>query len=296
VTTVREVPAFPAAVFATVPDESTYEIRRIEGTIPAGLSGTTYWNGPARFGIGPGRARHWLDGDGMVTALHMQAGAIRFTNKFVRTRKWNEETSAGRPVFRCFATAFRGDRLLRGIGLESPANISVVPFDRVLLAFGEQGLPWRIDPYSLDTQGQYSFGGTINEVTPFAAHAKLDADSGALVNFGVSFDPRRPSVTLYDFAPEGALVSRRCIPLEQPSSIHDCVLTSRSAIFYVSPYIVDVRSLVRGGTLLDALTWRPEFGSRIVVVDRASGSARTIRIAGRYCLHTINAFGPLVRR
>jgi all-trans-8'-apo-beta-carotenal 15,15'-oxygenase len=284
------IAAFPTGIFATAPAESSYDVETIVGSLPPGLHGTAYWNGPGRFGFGSRRARHWLDGDGMIAALDIRGERIRFANRFVRTRKWEDEEAAGLPLFRCFGTAFPGDRTMRGIALESPANVSVVPFDGALLAFGEQGLPWRIDPGSLETHGQCTFGGAVNGVTPFAAHAKLEPDTGALVNFGVSFDAAKPCVFLYRFAPNAALVGRRRIPLEWPCSIHDFALTRRYALFYVSPYLVNVTALARGGTLLDALTWRPQLGSRIIIVDCGDGATRTIRIPGRYCLHTINAF------
>ena len=58
--------------------------------------------------------------------------------------------------------------------LEPPKNVSVYPFDGKLLAFGEQAIPMDLDPVTLETKGYYDFHGALNEVTPFAAHAKTD--------------------------------------------------------------------------------------------------------------------------
>ncbi len=42
---------------------------------------------------------------------------------------------------------------------------------------------------------------------------------------------------------------------------------------------------------MDALSWQPERGSRLIVLDRASGELLfTLEIARRYCLHLINSF------
>ncbi len=288
-TVAAAVAPFPADVFESPAVESGYTRCMVRGELPAGLDGAAYWNGPARFGAGGRSARHWLDGDGMVAALGIDGPHVRFANRFVRTRKWCDETAIGRPLFRCFGTAFAGDRVLRGMALESPANVSVVPFDGALLAFGEQGLPWRIDPDSLETKGQCTFRGAVNEVTPFAAHAKVDPETGVLVNFGVSFDARCPALSLYQFTPDGSLATRRRVPLEWPCSIHDFGLTRHFAVFYASPYLVDVTTLARGGTLLEALEWRPELRSRIVIVDRSSGATGRIPLNSGYCLHIINA-------
>ena len=54
-------------------EEGDYSVGRIDGEVPAGLRGSYYLNGPARFGRGQQRYRHWLDGDGMVAALSRAA-------------------------------------------------------------------------------------------------------------------------------------------------------------------------------------------------------------------------------
>jgi carotenoid cleavage dioxygenase-like enzyme len=172
--------------FAFVPRERSCPVA-VEGDVPAFLRGTYYLNGPARFERGGVRYRHWLDGDGMVCALTLFDGGARFACRFVRSGKYTAEEEAGQALFRTFGTAFPGDRLVRGIALESPVNVSVYPWGDTLLAFGEQGIPWELDPVTLETRGLYTFGGALNPVTPFAAHPKIDPETGELFNFGVSF-------------------------------------------------------------------------------------------------------------
>ncbi len=173
--------------FASVPEERSGEPLKVEGKIPAFLRGTYFLNGPARFHRGEVRYQHWLDGDGMVCALRFQDGRALLTNRFVRCTKWVEEEAAGRALYRTFGTAFPGDRLVRGIALESPVNVSLYPYAGTLLALGEQGLPWELDPETLETRGLYNFGGALNPVSPFAAHPKIDPETGELFNFGISF-------------------------------------------------------------------------------------------------------------
>src|SRR5207253_928631 len=121
------------------------EVTRVEGRVPDHIRGTYYVNGPARFGRAGRRYRNWLDGDGMVCALRFDV-RIRFNSRYVRTRKLVAEEEAGRLLFRTFGTSFPGDRLRRGIVTESPANVSICRFDDRLLVFGEQSLPYAIDP------------------------------------------------------------------------------------------------------------------------------------------------------
>ena len=278
--------------FAFLPREGSYAIRRVEGKVPAFLRGTYLLNGPARFERGGLRYRHWLDGDGMVCALRFGADEIRFTNRFVRSAKWSAEEEAGRPLFRTFGTGFAGDQLLRGVALASPVNVSVFPWQGTLLAFGEQGRPWELDPETLETRGEYDFGGRLNPLAPFSAHPKIDPVTGELLNFGVSFAAAQPALNLFRFTATGELVYRRRIPLADPCSLHDFALSQRHAVFYLSPYLLDMsRFLAGSGTLMDCLSWEPERGSRLLVASRESGEAMaTIPVGEGYCLHLINAF------
>jgi all-trans-8'-apo-beta-carotenal 15,15'-oxygenase len=276
--------------FSFVPEERSGPVR-VEGTLPAFLRGTYYLNGPARFARGDVRYRHWLDGDGMVCALAFGDGAPHLTTRFVRSAKWTAEEEAERALFRTFGTAFPGDRLVRGVALESPVNVSVVPWRDTLLALGEQGLPYELDPITLETRGPWTFGGALNPVSPFAAHAKLDPESGELVNFGISFASAQPVLNLYRFSAEGALLYRRRLPLPWACSLHDFALSPRHVIFYLAPYVLDMESLTGGRTLMESLVWKPELGTHLLIASRETGEAvATVPVGERYCLHTINAF------
>lgn len=278
--------------FAFVPDEGARAIDDIRGAIPPFLRGTCLFNGPARFARAGLRYRHWLDGDGMVCALDFSEDGVRLTNRFVQSAKFVAEEAAGRPIFRAFGTAFAGDVLRRGIGLESPVNVSVYPYAGTLLAFGEQGLPWEMHPATLETRGPYTFGGQLNEITPFSAHPKFDHVTGQMFNFGVSFSTEHPAISLFRFEADGRLAYRRRLPLPYPSSIHDFALSPGYAVVYVSPYLLDMNALMqKGATLMDALTWQPERGSHLLVASRETGALiASIPVGHRYCLHLINAF------
>lgn len=301
-------------LFAEVPVERSYAVRQVRGSLPAWLRGTCYWNGPARFARGGQRFGHWLDGDGMVTALRFDDGGVHFTNRFVRSARWQAEEEAGRALFRAFGTRFPGDRLApRGLALESPVNVSVVPFGSssqgpagctAVLACGEQGMPWELDPVTLETRRPCTFGGALNAVSPFAAHVKVDPASGELWNFGLSYSHHQPVLHLYRFSPAGALLARRRVPLDLPISMHDFLLAPLHAVFHLSPYRFDLAALAAGACPQEALRWEPETApSELLVVPRAAldGTAPSAGTAGTeaatvrlpvgagYCLHAIGA-------
>ena len=278
--------------FDLVPQEGSSPIAAVSGKVPDWLRGTLYLNGPARFHRGPSRARHWLDGDGMVAALSFGDEGFTFTSRFVRSHKLVAEEEAGRFLFRAFGTRFEGDRLLRGVALASPVNVSVLPFAGRLLAFGEQGLPWELDPTTLETRGEYTFGGRLNAVSPLSAHPKIDPATGEMWNFGISFATEQPSLTLYHFAPDGSLLYRRRHTLDLAASVHDFNLSSRYLVLHLGPYVLDVGAFLRqGASVQEALSWQQELGSRLLIFDRSTGDFVAAVEAGRgYCLHHINAF------
>lgn len=263
-----------------------------DSPLPDFLRGTYYLNGPARFGLHDLKYRHWLDGDGMVAALRFEQDSIHLTSRYIRSRKFVEEQNAGQPLFRTFGTSFANSRLNRaGNGLESPVNVSVYPFGKSLLAFGEQGLPWELDPVTLETRGQFTFNNRLNDASPFSAHPKFDPETGEMFNFGIFFSTHTPRLYFYCFGPEG-LRYRKPIDLDYPCSVHDFSLSRSYAIFYLSPYLLDVNSLLQNnGTVMDSLNWKPELGSRILILDRKTGQmAASIPVGNRYCLHLVNSF------
>lgn len=264
----------------------------VHGQVPEFVRGDYYLNGPGRFKIGALAYRHWLDGDGMVARLRFDGDQVHFKNRYILSRKLVEERVAGKPLFRTFGTSFTGSRLNRANnGLESPVNVSVYPFGNRLLAFGEQGLPWELDAETLETKAQFTFNGRLNDASPFAAHAKIDPAAGVMFNFGIFFSSQSPRLYFYCFGHEG-LRYRKAVPLPYPCSVHDFSLSEHYAIFYLSPYLLDIQGFLHNGqTVMDSLRWEPDRGSNLLILDRSNGEVvASLPVGNRYCLHLINAF------
>src|SRR5262249_47014552 len=68
--------------------------------------------------------------------------------------------------------------------------------------------------------------------------------------------------------------------------------SQRYAVFYLSPYLLDLNGLMRQGrTTMQALSWQPGQDSRLLWIERESGAlAGTAPGGQRHCLHLINAF------
>ncbi len=212
--------------------------------VPDFVRGTYYLNGPARFGFGRFAFQHWLDGDGMVSSLRFGRDSVHLKSRYIRSRKFEEEQRAGRPLFRTFGTAFEGSRL-----------------------------------------------NSINNGLEFAAHPKFDPETGEMFNFGVFFAAEASRLYFYCFGPEGFRY-RKSVTLEFPCSVHDFSLSKKYAVFYLSPFLLDITGLLqKGRTVMDSLTWEPHRGSRLLVLARNTGEMiASIPVGNRYCLHLINSF------
>ena len=276
------------------PAEGRAVLEPSQGEVPAGLRGSYYLNGPANLQRGNFRYRHWLDGDGFVRAVHFNEGRAELVSRFVRTRKFEDEAEAGRPLYRTFGTSFPDDRLRRGMALETPANVSIYPFGGKLLAFGEQALPWELDQDSLETLGEFNFGRELIEISPFSAHPKIDEQAGRLCNFGLKYLPGRTTLCYWEFDESFQKVLSREFPCPRPVSIHDFALSVDYAAFYMSPYDLDIGSFVRTGTSIqESLSWHGGEPNNLFLIPRnGTNDAISIDLGARgYCLHLIGAFG-----
>ena len=80
-------------------------LRLLRGRAPAGLAGSLYRNGPAKFRR-PGRsATHWFDGDGLIRRFRVEDGQASLAARFADTPKRRLETRLGAMVMPGFGTA-----------------------------------------------------------------------------------------------------------------------------------------------------------------------------------------------
>lgn len=301
-----EAPLDPCEVLAraydSVREETDRELEIVEGAFPAALAGTYYRNGPGRMSFGGQRYGHPFDGDGMVVRLAIEAGRVRYRNRYVRTRELLDEERAGRIMHRGFGTLRPGGiaaNLLRG-RTKNAANSSVVAHAGALHALFEGGWPHRLDPITLATIGRDDLGGALVPDTPlaralgiewpFAAHPKFDPRTGELWGFG-AVPGRRPRIAIHRFDRHGVLIERRLIEAPRASFVHDMVLTERWAVLIVPPVVLDVTRAALGWTTpARALRRDPAATTTVLVVPREGGSVRTIEARSFFSFHHLNGW------
>ena len=237
---------------------------RIQGRLPPELRGTFYRNGPAvheRFGL---RYRHWFDGDGMVQAFRFDGGTVTHRGRVLRTPKLARETEAGRRVYPGFATAVEGGARVRGPDDLNTANTSILDHDGELLALWEGGSASVLDRETLGWRG-FKVWADGFEGVPFTAHPKVEPD-GTVWAFGLSYAPAARLV-VYRIAPNGALVDGAVLDVGPLGMVHDFVVTKRHLVIVFPPLVFEPVAAL-DGAFLDAFEWRPEFGSRALVVAK----------------------------
>ena len=255
--------------------EYDYAIEDIEGQIPKDLRGTFFRNGPGRQKIGSTPYGHWFDGDGMLCSFRFHEGKAHFKNRYVRTPKYIEETAAQKILYRGFGTQIPGGirKNLLKMGA-NPANTSAIYHGNHLLALNEGGKPWKLEPESLETIGEFTYDGQLQPSMVFSAHGKVHARTGDYINFGAGVSGfglkgLKPCINMYRINSDGKLFKKSQIPLETFPFCHDYALSDRYAIFFLGsiifgnmfPVILGVR------TISDQIIFDDFLPMQAVVID-----------------------------
>ena len=264
--------------FATVRSEHMAAgLATVAGRLPTDLVGVLWRNGPAeheRFGH---RYRHWFDGDGMVQAFTFTGAGVEHRARVLDTPKRRRETAAGRRSLPAFATIPEDPAPVRGPDDMNAANTAMLVHAGHLMALWEGGSALHVDPETL-AAGEFRVWRPDLAGLPFSAHPKVERD-GTLWNIGVTVG-RTPVLLVYHVDRYGDLVRAGAIRVDDPGMVHDFIVTSRSIVVLLSPFVLDFDS-VRSGRVshLDAHLWRPELGTRVLVIDK-----NTLSVSRRYQL------------
>lgn len=258
--------------FDAIAQEFSYWVDDVGSDLPSGFAATLFRNGPGRNRIGAQPFGHWFDGDGMVSRITFRDGRVHYANRFVRTRKYMDETAAQRIVHRGFGTQRPGGVFANFLRPPAnPANTGLILHGGKFLALWEGGHPHELDPATLETRGEYHYDGALQKLWPFSAHGKVDPASGDYINFGVQPAPTT-RLNLYRISPQGKLVATGHVPLGRPVFLHDFSMTEHHAIFFVSSIVMRGmwRFLAGLCSLDDCLAFDPGMPLRLIVVDLRS--------------------------
>ena len=258
--------------FATAAaEELAAPLATLSGRLPADLTGVLWRNGPAeheRFGH---RYGHWFDGDGMVQAFTFTGSGVSHRARILDTPKRRRETAAGKRFLPAFATLPPDVAPFMAPDDMNAANTSVLAHGGRLMALWEGGSALEFDARTMAAGDFVSWRPDLTGA-PFSAHPKVEAD-GTCWNIGCVTFPR-PMLLFYRIDPQGRLANFNALPVEPLGMVHDYVVTRRHLVLVVSPFVIEPERFAAGPiSFLDAHAWRPELGTRAIVVDKETLAA-----------------------
>lgn len=247
-------------------DVAPRAMRLVHGRAPEGLSGTLFRNGPGKFRRPGGSATHWFDGDGLMRAFRVHEGQVTLEARFADTPKRRWETEIDAVVTPGFGTA--GDARAR-IGSNDDANAAntavMVAGDEVW-ALWEGGAALAMSASDLSTKRFVTLRDDLKGM-PFQAHPRYDPD-GTVWNIGLNGD----KAVVWHLNADRSLRRAQVIDLPRASYMHDFTATARHLIIVLQPWVFDHR----GMPYASQFAWRPELGTRVLVIDKADLSRRRI--------------------
>jgi all-trans-8'-apo-beta-carotenal 15,15'-oxygenase len=257
---------------------------RVHGRLPADLTGIFYRNGPGRFELGGERYHHGFDGDGFAQRWQIGGGKVSHLGRFVTTRKFVEESQAGRFLYSAFGTRINRAPVKNNDGV-NVANTNLLPFNGGLYALWEGGSAIELDPDTLATRGVKTWRADVKGM-PFSAHPKMDPDGG-LWNFGTPIGGDQ--LVIYRLNAAGQVTRTAMLPVPQLNMVHDFVVSGRHLIFLVPPYdlLADTEP-----SLAERLRWAGDTRPlRVVVVAKDTLQLRQVfELPARSVFHLGNAF------
>ncbi|GME34536.1 stilbene cleavage oxidase [Neofusicoccum parvum] len=229
----------------------------------------------------------WFNGDGNISAFHIQNGKVHFKQRYVRTEKFVREREAGRALIGKYRNKYT-DAV--EFTIRSTANTNIFYFNGKLLACKEDSPPYLMDPRTLETIGLYDFEGQLPSVT-FTAHPKVDPVTGEMVCMGYEAKgDGTPDVCYFSVGADGKFTETVWVVAPVAGMIHDFAVTDNWVIFPIIPLICDVERMKKGG---EHWAWRSDVPFYLGVLPRhgAKGSdVKWFQAPNAFPGHTSNAY------
>lgn len=262
----------------------------VEGTIPPEVRGSFYRAVPDPAFPPKFADDHTLSGDGMVSRLSINPdGSVDFAMKFVETARHKAEKELGRARFGKYRNPYTDDADVQGVD-RTVANTTPVWHAGKLLMAKEDGLPYRVDPRTLETIGRYDFGGALKSET-MTAHVRVDPATGEMFFYGYEADGLASTKVAYCVVgADGQLKSEQWFDAPYCAMMHDFTISENYALFPIYPTTADLDRLKAGG---EHWHHHPELDSWLGVMPRY-GDVSEIKWfkgpKGVFCYHMMNAW------
>ena len=214
---------------------------------------------------------------------------VDYQTKWVRTRNFTLEEEAQRALFgnKKYGSLMDIDPSVRHIRAQS-ANTNAIYHGGNLLALEDGNPPVALDPWTLDTLGNYTYNECLTG--PMTAHPHVDSVDGSLISFGRMVDgPGSNTMTHLVVNAAGELIQQEKFEAPYCALLHDFAISRNYVLYPLGPAILDFTRPKQGKPVLQ---WEGDRPSYLGVLNRAKGaeSLQWIEMDTCFMWHTLNAF------
>jgi len=266
----------------------------IRGEIPAWLRGDLVRTAPSIFADGAWEAHHWFDALGTLYGFRIDDGAVSYRQRPMSQTQVARAASEGKAPHASFGTPIQRSfwtRLFQPVPLvtDNP-NVNVVALGDDRVALTESPHQWAVDPSTLELTKLLSYDDELGEVV-MIAHPHMDFERGRVVSLATRLGVKS-EIVVYEHAPNDRkrrVVGRIAVP--RMPYVHGFGLTARHAIVIGHPFdVAPWRVLWSNRGFIDHFEYRPEAGTTLWLVDRATGAVREHAAPPGFVFHVVNAF------
>ena len=265
---------FLTGIHTPMTEEVTLEGLRVDGDIPAALTGRYLRNGPNPAVAPDPASYHWFSGAGMVHGLRIEGGKAHwYRNRWVRGSE---------------ASAALGEAIPPGPrnATNDAPNTNVVGMAGRTFAIVEAGgKPVELG-YELNTIAHNPFDGTL--AGAFTAHPHHDPFTNE--THAVTYRGDEPNKVWHVVLDQDAHVVRElAIPVSDGPSIHDCAITENHVLIFDLPVTFSMKMLLSGYRFPYA--WNDAHPARVGVLPRNGAADEIIWVPVEPCyvFHPANA-------
>ena len=210
--------------FQTLRFEGEIRDCEVQGEIPGDLRGTFYRLG-GDWAYAPKYPQDVpFSADGYISMFRFADGRAHYKGRFVETPRYLANQKAGKQLFGLYRNRGGDDPSVRGLS-STVSNTTPVVHAGKLFATKEDARPYEIDPHTLATRGEYTFGGRLSSLT-FTAHPKIDPATGEMIAFGYEATGEASTDIMIYFIDKRGQVTRE-VRLQAPyvSENHDMAIS-----------------------------------------------------------------------
>lgn len=236
---------YPNEFFAQGRWEGEMDDLVVWGEIPKEIDGTFYRIIVDPY-MPPDPRNGFTEGDGNACAIRIQDGKVSMKVKYVETERYLLEREAGRRLFGIYRNPYTHDPAVQ-FANDTPGNTNIIYWAGNVLALAERGLPWALDPDTLETRRYDPYAGQLKSKT-FSAHPKVDPKKNELVTWGYEAKGLGTTdVVTYSITADGKVKNINWFNVPEVRMIHDAWLTENWIVLSCMPMFFPGEEALKNG-------------------------------------------------